>query len=157
LAGLSLAFALVGSHAETLTGKVVRVADGDTLTVLDANQRQYKVRLTGIDAPEKGQPFGHRSRQALADLVFRQHVSVEWHKKDRYQRLVGLVRVEGLDVGLQQLRAGLAWHYIAYAKEQSAAERQQYSQAEAEAKSSKRGLWSDGAPQPPWEYRARRR
>jgi endonuclease YncB( thermonuclease family) len=146
-----------GARAETLVGEVVGVADGDTVTVLDVDHRQHKVRLAGIDAPERKQPFGHRSTQALAQMVFRHQVTVEWHKKDRYQRIVGLVRVGGSDVGLEQVRAGLAWHYLAYAKEQSAADRERYSQAEAEAKSSNRGLWGDRSFEPPWEYRAHRR
>jgi endonuclease YncB( thermonuclease family) len=152
-----LGFAAGGARAETLIGEVVGVADGDTVTIVDADHHQHKVRLAGIDAPEKKQPFGNRSRQALAQLVFRQEVTVEWHKKDRYQRLVGLVRVGGLDAGLEQVRAGLAWHYLAYAKEQSATDRHRYSQAEADAKSTNRGLWSDHASEAPWEYRARTR
>jgi endonuclease YncB( thermonuclease family) len=155
-----LALAAAGAaaaRAETLVGEVVGVADGDTVTVLDADHHQYKVRLSGIDAPEKSQPFGNRSRQALAQMVFRQQVTVEWHKTDRYQRLVGLVRVGNSDVGLAQVRAGLAWHYLAYAKEQSPMDREHYSQAQDEARSSNRGLWSDRTSEPPWEFRARQR
>jgi endonuclease YncB( thermonuclease family) len=144
-------------HAETLRGNVVGIADGDTVTVLDSTLRQHKVRLAGIDAPEKGQPFGNRSRQELAKLVFHRQVAVEWHKKDRYHRLVGVIRVGDFDVAYEQVRAGWAWHYRAYAKEQRSGDRVRYAQAEDEARSSKRGLWLQAGAEPPWEYRARRR
>ncbi len=81
-------------QAETLTGYVVSVADGDTITVLDASKVQYKIRLSGIDAPEKAQPFGDRSKQNLARMVFNKDVSIEWSKQDRYGRIVGKVMVQ---------------------------------------------------------------
>lgn len=157
MAGLLLAAFALSARAETLLGSVVGIADGDTVTVLDGSLRQHKVRLAGIDAPERGQPFGNRSRQALAAMVFRRHVAVEWHKKDRYQRLVGSVRVGENDAGLALVRAGLAWHYRAYANEQTASDRTAYGRAEDEARASRRGLWLDASPEPPWEYRARRK
>jgi endonuclease YncB( thermonuclease family) len=98
------------AQAEILRGKVVKIADGDTLTVLDKSNRQHKVRLIGIDAPERKQPFGTVSRQNLADLVFGKEVAVEWHKQDRYQRVLGKVLLDGQDVNLKQVKAGLAWH-----------------------------------------------
>lgn len=157
LATLLLAACAIGSPAETLVGNVVGIADGDTVTVLDSTFRQHKVRLAGIDAPERGQPFGNRSKQTLASLVFRREVYVEWHKKDRYQRLVGSVRVGQTDVGLALVGAGMAWHYRVYANEQSTEDRANYRAAENEARSSNRGLWLDPAPEAPWEYRMRRR
>ena len=78
------------AQAEILTGQVVKITDGDTLTVLDASRQQHRIRLTGIDAPEKRQAFGTVSRQHLAGLVFGHVVTVEWHKRDRYQRILGL-------------------------------------------------------------------
>jgi endonuclease YncB( thermonuclease family) len=95
--------------ADTLIGKVVAVADGDTITVLDSQQTQHKVRLMGIDSPEKSQPFGQNAKQSLSDLVFGHSVNVEWQKLDRYERIVGKVMVNGQDANLEQVRRGLAW------------------------------------------------
>ena len=139
--------------AATLRGEVVGLADGDTLTVLDNEHHQHRVRLVGIDAPEKRQAFGERSRQHLSELVFRQEVVVDWKKRDRYGRILGLVRVRSVDVGQAQLRAGLAWHYKAYEREQPAAQRTLYSAEEVDARRARLGLWSETTPTPPWEFR----
>ncbi|WP_431257497.1 thermonuclease family protein [Roseateles chitinivorans] len=144
---------IVTASAATLRGEVVGLADGDTLTVLDNEHHQHRVRLVGIDAPEKRQAFGERSRQHLSALVFRQEVVVDWKKRDRYGRILGVVRVRSVDVGQAQLRAGLAWHYKAYAREQPAAQRTLYSDEEVDARRARRGLWSEAAPTPPWEFR----
>jgi len=96
-------------QAEEITGLVVHVADGDTITVLDAGKVQHKVRLAGIDAPEKAKPFGQRSRESLEDLVAGRTVIVETHKKDRYGRYVGKVILNSRDVNLEQIRRGMAW------------------------------------------------
>ncbi|MFZ2301817.1 MAG: thermonuclease family protein [Gallionella sp.] len=135
------------------TGNVVGVADGDTITVLDADKVQHKIRLTGIDAPEKKQPFGNRSKQSLSDMVFNKTVTVETDKRDRYGRELGKVLAGGKDVNLEQVRTGFAWHYKAYERTQSATDRQAYADAENEAKAAKRGLWVDAEPTPPWEWR----
>ena len=136
-----------------ITGYVVGVADGDTITVLDADKAQHKIRLTGIDAPEKKQPFGNRSKQSLSDMVFTKIVTVETDKRDRYGRQLGKVMDGGKDVNLEQVRAGMAWHYKAYERAQSVIDRQAYADAESEAKAAKRGLWVDVEPTPPWEWR----
>lgn len=146
-----------GVHADTLQGLVVAVQDGDTLTVLDESKVQHRVRLAGIDAPEKGQPFGQRSKEGLSNLTYMRHASVEWRKHDRYGRVVGKVVVDGRDVNLAQVAYGLAWHYTAYAKEQAPADRISYSEAEAEARGHHLGLWKDASPTPPWEYRRAKR
>src|SRR5262245_12419994 len=86
---LLLLFVATSATADTLTGRVVAVADGDTITVLDASHVQHKIRLAGIDSPEKAQPFGQRSKQNLSALVYRKDVTVEWSKRDRYGRIVG--------------------------------------------------------------------
>ena len=138
------------------TGDVVAVADGDTITVLDAGKVQHKIRLTGIDAPEKKQPFGNRSKQSLSDMVFNKTVTVESDKRDRYGRELGKVLAGGKDVNLEQVRAGFAWHYKAYERTQPANDRQAYAAAENEAKAAKRGLWVDADPTPPWEWRHRK-
>ena len=140
-------------HGETLQGKVVRISDGDTITVLDGNKVQHKIRLAGIDAPEKSQAFGERSKQHLSDLVFGKTVTVDWNKSDKYGRTVGKVIVNGQDANLRQVQAGLAWHYKQYEKEQSAADRSAYAHAETDAKTIKSGLWQDTAPTPPWDFR----
>ncbi len=138
------------------TGNVVGVADGDTITVLDADKVQHKVRLTGIDAPEKKQPFGNRAKQSLSDMVFNKTVTVETDKRDRYGRELGKVLAGGKDVNLEQVRTGFAWHYKAYERTQPVADRQAYADAENEAKAAKRGLWVDADPTPPWEWRHRK-
>lgn len=152
--------------AAALEGRVIHVADGDTLTVLDARHESHKIRLAGIDAPERGQPFGRRSAEALTRLTTNRIVRVDGGKVDRYQRRVGVVRVApadcasctpSLDVGLALIGAGLAWHYLAYAREQSPPDRLQYQAAEAGARSRQDGLWADAAPTPPWDWRRARR
>ena len=146
---------LLATHvgAAELLGRVVHVADGDTITVLDADRVQHIVRLGGIDAPERGQAFGQVSRRHLGELVHGQQVAVDWHKRDRYGRLVGRVLVDGRDANLAQIDAGLAWHYVAYASDQPPDERRVYSEAHRAALTAKLGLWTDREPVPPWEWR----
>jgi len=139
------------------TGKVVRIADGDTVTVLDLSKVQHKVRLTGIDAPEKKQPFGNRSKQSLSDMIFSKTVTVETDKRDRYGRDLGKVLINGMDVNREQIRRGMAWHYKAYQRDQSADDRRAYADTEIKAKDQRRGLWVDSDPLPPWEWRKLRR
>lgn len=143
----------LGCDAATIAGRVVGVSDGDTITVLDADKTQHKIRLAGIDAPEKKQPFGQRSKESLSELVFSKNVTVETDKRDRYGREVGKVLVDGLDANLEQVQRGFAWHYKAYEREQSAIDRQVYADAENEARAVRRGLWADVAPVPPWDFR----
>lgn len=140
-------------HAETVTGQVVGVTDGDTITVLDADKVQHKIRLAGIDAPEKKQAFGNRSKESLSDLVFDKTVNVETDKRDRYRREIGKVLVNGRDVNLVQVERGMAWFYRQYQREQSPNDRKLYEAAEDTAKAGKLGLWRDTDPVPPWEWR----
>lgn len=149
-------FALVltlQANADTLLGHVTHVADGDTITLLDSSNTQHKIRLAGIDAPEKKQAFGMRSKQSLSDLVFNKQVTVETDKKDKYGREVGTILLTGQDVNLEQVTRGFAWHYKAYEKEQSSNNRKLYDFAEREARAARRGLWADADPMPPWEFR----
>lgn len=144
---------LIGfAQANTLEGKVVGISDGDTITVL-VDHREIKVRVAGIDAPEKKQAFGQRSKEHLSDCAFGKAVSIEWNKRDRYRRIIGKVIVDGVDCGLRQIQDGMAWHYKAYAKEQLPADRATYADAESQAVFRKAGLWSDSHPMPPWEFR----
>ncbi len=135
------------------TGKVVGITDGDTITVLDKDNKQHKIRLAGIDAPELGQPFGQTAKRKLSDLVFEKMVTVVGTKTDRYGRLVGQVFLLGVDVPLEMLNAGLAWHFKEFEGEQLAKDRKAYSEAESKAKDSKLNLWAEPKPMPPWEYR----
>lgn len=154
---LLIALVVSSASAEQLTGRVVSIADGDTVTVLDASNQQHKIRLAGIDSPEKKQPYGERSKQHLASLVFNRTVTVDWEKTDRYQRIVGKILVNGSDANLEQLKAGLAWWYEKYRKEQSPADQRRYSEAEQLARQQKVGLWQEANPIPPWDWRHRSR
>lgn len=157
IAALLIALVTLSAQADTLTGRVVGVTDGDTVTVLVVDNKQYKVRLAGIDCPEKGQPYGQAAKQSLSDQVFDRQVSVESEKRDRYGRAVGKVWVDGRDANLEQLRKGLAWHYKKYENEQPLEDRLAYRAAEDEARASKRGLWADPAPVAPWDWRHKAR
>lgn len=151
---ITLSLALACSvNADTITGQVVGVADGDTITVLDTDNVQHKIRLAGIDAPEKKQAFGNRSKESLSDMVFDKAVNVETNKRDRYGREIGKVLVNGRDVNLVQVERGMAWFYRQYQREQSPNDRKFYEAAEDAAKAGRRGLWRDADPVPPWEFR----
>lgn len=141
-------------HAETIVGRVVSVSDGDTIKVLDDSKKLFVIRLMGIDAPEKAQPFGQRAKQSLSDLVFEGQVEVHWDKRDRYGRIVGKVLSgNGADVCLEQITRGMAWHYKQYANEQSSEDRYSYANAEQAAMAAHVGLWSEDQPTPPWAWR----
>jgi len=138
---------------DTLTGKVVKITDGDTLYVLDANYKQHKIRLGGIDAPERKQAYGLASRKHLASIVAGQQVTIEYQKRDRYGRIVGKVLVNSLDACLEQVKAGFAWHYKKYQHEQSSEDQRLYAEAENKARDERLGLWRENNPSPPWEFR----
>jgi endonuclease YncB( thermonuclease family) len=144
--------AYAGRH--DVSGRVVRVMDGDTVEVLDINRNTHRIRLSGIDAPERGQAFGNRAKQALSSLVGGKHVMVIADKRDRYQRLIGKIITEGKDANLALVRDGMAWWFRKYAHEQSPRDRTLYKAAEEQARKKKIGLWRDTNPLPPWEYRS---
>jgi len=152
---VGLCFLSLSAHALTITGRVVGIADGDTLTLLDSNQQQHKIRLRGIDAPENAQPFGQKSKSNLSALVFNREVVAECSKKDRYQWEICKIVVNGVDANLEQVKAGMAWWYRDYAQEQAPKDREDYEIAEFQAQSSRKGLWSEKNPLPPWEWRRR--
>jgi endonuclease YncB( thermonuclease family) len=127
----------------------VAVQDGDSITVLDAGRREIQVRLGQIDAPEAGQDGWRASKQSLSDLVFGRIVTVERADTDRYGRIVGRVRVDGVDANLEQVRRGMAWVYRRYAADDA------YFRAEEEARAARRGIWSRPRPVPPWRFRHR--
>ncbi|MCC7421744.1 MAG: thermonuclease family protein [Planctomycetaceae bacterium] len=137
--------------AAELTGRVVGVTDDDTITVLDADKVQHKIRHEGIDAPESKQAFGTKAKQALSDRVFGKDVRVEWKERDRYKRIPGHVYAGEDHVNLSMVRDGFAWHFKRYNKDQKLAD------AEVEAREAGRGLWADKEPVPPWEFRKQAR
>lgn len=143
--------------ADTLSGRVVRVIDGDTLVLLVSGNLQEKIRLAGIDCPERKQAFGQRAKQALLDRVASKNVSIEWRKRDRYDRIVGKIIDDQGDVNLALVRQGMCWWYKKYAKEQSKVDRNLYEQAEIKAREAGIGLWSDPHSIEPWEWRRKKR
>lgn len=143
--------------AETIVGRVVGVADGDTITVLDSTKTQYKIRLSGIDAPEKKQAFGTVSKKSLSDLVYDKEVHVEWHKQDRYGRIVGKVSMNGVDANLEQIKRGMSWFYKKYQNELVLDDRLAYLHAQEAAEKNKTGLWTDNEPIAPWDFRKQRK
>jgi micrococcal nuclease len=143
------------SWSAELEGRVVRIVDGDTLAVLDVSNTQTKIRLAGIDCPERKQPFGQRAKQALSDYAFNRQVTVEWTKLDRYKRVVGKILAGQQDVNLALVRDGMCWWYRKYSGEQSAVDRKLYEAAEAKAREQRTGLWVDPEPMAPWDWRRR--
>lgn len=134
-------------------GRVVRIADGDTITLLDSINTQHRIRLQGIDAPESHQDFGAQSKKNLSDMIFDKNVTAMCDKTDQYGRQVCKIVFDGRDINLEQVKAGMAWHYKDYEREQSPADRELYARAEDEARSARRGLWIDANPIEPSEFR----
>lgn len=154
LIGVTMFCCNVAIANEIITGKVVSIADGDTLTILDANHQQHRIRFAQIDAPEiahgknkPAQPFGEKSKQSASDMAFGKVARAECPQTDRYGRNVCTIFVEGEDINLAQVRRGMAMVYRQYAHSP------EYFKAEEEAKNSRRGLWADPNPIPPWNWR----
>lgn len=145
------------SQTKELRGRVVSVSDGDTVTLLDSENKQHRVRCQGIDAPEKAQDFGEAAKKRLSGMAFDREAAVSYDKLDRYGRVVGKITVGGQDVCGEMVFSGLAWHYKQYEGEQSAADRKAYAEAEGRARSLRLGLWADPSPTPPWDFRRSRR
>jgi endonuclease YncB( thermonuclease family) len=143
----------IDSNADVLNGRVVGISDGDTITVLDKTRKEHKVRLMGIDAPEKSQAFGNEAKQTLSNYIYKKEISVEFKKYDKYKRIVGKVTLDGHDICLQMIHDGMAWHYTDYKKEQSKTDRMLYLEAEANARELKIGLWIDLQPIEPSKFR----
>ena len=136
--------------ADEFTGKVVSIADGDTVTVL-RDREQVRVRLNGIDAPEKGQAFGTAAKKFTGDQIAGKSVRVVWKEKDRYGRTLGDVYLEDRWINHEIVQSGYAWHYKQYSKDR------RLEIAEADAREKKLGLWHDREPVAPWEYRKQER
>jgi endonuclease YncB( thermonuclease family) len=141
------------ASALSMDALVIKISDGDTVTVLDKQNITHKIRLQGIDAPEKKQAYGEKSKQSLAFLVSNKWVLVDYTKHDKYGRIIGKLTLGGKDICLQQIAAGMAWHYKKYQNEQTQHEINLYDQAEIQSRNSKIGLWSDKNPIPPWDFR----
>lgn len=143
-------FSQAAVYPFTIEGQVVAITDGDTIKIL-RDQKQYKIRLNGIDAPEKTQAYGRKSKAYLSGLVFGKNVAVIVRDTDRYGRYVGDVMLDGKSANAAMVAAGYAWFYAAYSKDQSLA------LLERQAKAKRLGLWADASPTPPWEYRREKR
>lgn len=135
------------SRAETFNAKVIAVLDGDTVLVARPGKRPAKVRLASIDAPEKAQPYGARSRQALAELVLGHEVRVDTVATDKYGRWVAQLTRDGHSVNQQQVSSGMAWEYSHFHRDR------EYAALQHEAQQARRGLWAQPDPVPPWEWR----
>jgi len=146
---IPLLLLLLAAEPQTLTGRVVSITDGDSITVL-SNGAQVKIRLVGVDAPERKQPFGTRAREHLASLVHEKDVTIETSGQDRYGRTLGVVYVGGKNVNAAMVESGMAWHYVQYSKDK------RLMIVEHDAREFKRGLWADPEPVPPWEWRRRK-
>ena len=140
-----------------ITGKVIGISDGDTITILNDKQEQIKIRLTGIDCPEKSQAFGNRAKITLSNKVFSQNVKVETRDKDKYGRTLGIVKVGDEDINEYMISQGVAWHFKKYANTQPLEEANRYAKAQELASQNKRGLWIQDNPMPPWEFRDQQR
>ena len=145
---ISLIFLFHSLFSAEIKGKVIAVADGDTITVLDEmDQGKFKIRLDKIDAPEKKQAFGSKSKQFLSSLIFGKQVSIRYRAVDCYGRIIGTVFCGGIEINLVIVQNGYAWHYSFYDKTPA------YIQAEKQARADKKGLWADSAPENPQQFR----
>ena len=141
------------SSIGAVISNIIYVIDGDTIRVKDKSEWK-RVRLQGIDAPEKDQIFGKDSTQALATCIYKaKKVRIEWSKKDRYGRLLGKVIADEVDCNLSQIKQGSAWHYKSYQKDQTFLDRKLYAEAEITSRNSRIGLWKEKCPIPPWDWR----
>jgi endonuclease YncB( thermonuclease family) len=141
------------SEAADLTVRIVAVADGDALTLLDSSNTQHKIRIDGIATPEEDQAYSQQSKESKSDAAFGRDARAHCPKVDRYRHEVCKLLVEGADVGLEEISRGMAWVFVRYARELEPDRRDAYIAAEAEAREARRGLWVDARPTPPWEWR----
>ena len=147
-------FASTAINAGPLTpGLVVAISDGDTITLLTEDKQQLKIRLVGIDTPEKKQAYGSKAREHLASRIFKQEVEVNLRKKDQYGRHLGVIYIGGIDINQLMIQDGYAWFYKQYAKDQPKEEALRYAKAEQDARAKHKGLWADPNPVAPWDFR----
>ena len=138
--------------AYKLSGRVSKVADGDTITLVDTQRRKHKIRLFGIDSPESDQPYYHAAKNALSSIVDGKSVGVDVKDTDKYGRVVGTVFLGGRNVNLEMVTIGYAWWYEYYAPLNG-----DLREAQKRARASKSGLWADSKPIAPWDWRRRTR
>lgn len=150
---IALSFFSVAQAEEYLFGRVIGISDGDTITILDQSQRQIKIRLSDIDTPESGQPYGTRAKKALSRMVFSKNVTIDAAGKDRYGRVIGRVYVDGNDVNAEMVRIGAAWVYRKYSNDN------RLLVLEKKAREAGVGIWRLPEAQkiPPWEWRQAKR
>lgn len=141
---------ILKKNQKSIEGKVVGISDGDTFSIVFDNGFKIKVRLNGIDCPERKQPFSKRAKTALSDMIFEKIVKVDYEKKDRYGRVLGWVYVEDLDVNAEMIKRGMAWHFKKYSSDKKLAEYENI------ARKNKIGLWVDANPIAPWDYRKKK-
>jgi len=135
---------------ETISGKVVAITDGDTLSVVDKDRKRHRIRLAEIDAPERKQAYGTKSRNSLVEICFQKPAVVETAEKDVYGRLVGKVSCAGVDANTEQVRRGMAW-----VNARSTLPNSPLPEMEANARLRRLGLWAGEKPEPPWKWRER--
>jgi len=158
---LTILFAIYITHVRAdFTAKVQRVVDGDTVHVEDETGKKFKVRLTGIDAPEQNQPYGLASTNHLRGLLLNKFVLLESKPKkgkpysvDRYKRVLAKIILDGRDINLSQVLSGYAWHFKRYQNQQSRSDKETYSEAELYAEKNELGLWGEKNPIAPWKWR----
>ena len=144
-----IAFSCSFVYAQKFSVKVVSITDGDSFTAINADNLQLKIRLFGIDAPEKKQSYGNKSKEYLSSLIHGKNVMVDVQSKDRYGRYLAYVySPEGKDVSLLMIHEGMAWHFTKYDNNDV------YEAAQNLAKKAKRGLWADPSPVAPWDFRS---
>ena len=167
---VSLAVGIISTslYSKELKGKVVNIADGDTVTIVvvddsiksrflqplssqPSSKKQYRIRLNDIDAPESKQAFGNKSKDNLKNYIYQKDVVVKYETKDRYGRILGTIYYQNKDINLKQVEDGYAWVYRQYSNKQN------YIKAEKEARDNKKGLWSDKNPTEPWEFRKQKK
>jgi micrococcal nuclease len=146
---LLLAFT-VHAHAAEIAVKVVAITDGDTVGVIDAEKSYFKVRLHGIDSPEKKQAYHEKATQALSGKVFQKDVVLDERGKDRYGRVIAVLKLDGRNINRELVEEGFAWQWDKYDK------LGEFTEAHASAKEKKAGLWQDAVPVAPWEFRAKK-
>ncbi len=142
---------LQAKELKKLVGKAVRILDGDTFELLTPNKQLFKIRLLDIDAPEKGQDFGNQSKKRLGELIFQKNVEVEYSQTDRNGRILGTIYVDNLQINLQMVKDGLAWHFLKYSH------KKEFEAAEKKARLLRIGLWQGSSPLEPWIFRQNKR
>ena len=147
-----LALLTCGVRADSLEGRVTRIIDGDTLTLLDNAHQPHTIHLFGIDAPELTQDAGHKAKTSLSAQALNQPASAQCHAKDRLGHDLCILYINGQDIGLEQIRTGMAWWNQRHALQQTVQLRSVYQQAEFNAKIRRFGLWNSKNPTPPWEW-----